>query len=111
MIDVDYQPDFRGMAEFLRGPDAARVVTAAASAGLARARQLVGDSSGTAERAGATSSPGETARSGRLLHGTGGRRNDRVRVTLAFDGAGVPQQFGNRRTKPTRFLTRAWEQI
>lgn len=108
---MKYQPNFRGMAEFLMSPDAARVTTAAASAGLARARQLIGNSSGSEKRTGATSSPGETARSGRLLHGTGGRRNDRVRVTLAFDGAAVPQQFGNRRTKPTRFLTRAWEQI
>lgn len=87
------------MAEFLRSPDAARVCTAAASAGLARARQIVGHDSG------------ETARSGRLLHGTGGRRNDRVRVTLAFDGAMVQKQFGNRRTRATRPMTRAWEQI
>jgi hypothetical protein len=96
---MEYRPDFRGMAEFLRGPDAARVVTAAATAGLARARQLVGHDSG------------ETARTGRLLHGTGGRRNDRVRATIAFDGAMVQQQFGNRRTKATRPMTRAWEQI
>jgi hypothetical protein len=87
------------MAKFLRGPDAARVVTAAAGAGLARMRGLVGHDSG------------ETARSGRLLHGTGGRRNDRVRATIAFDGAMVPQQFGNQRTRATRPMTRAWEQI
>jgi hypothetical protein len=96
---MEYQPDFRGMAEFLRGPDAARVTALAAGAGLARMRGLVGHDSG------------ETARSGRLLHGTGGRRSDRVRTTIAFDGAMVPQQFGNQRTRATRPMTRAWEQI
>jgi hypothetical protein len=99
VIVVEYRPDFRGMAEFLRGPDAARVTAAAAGVGLARMRGLVGHDSG------------ETARSGRLLHGTGGRRNDRVRTTIAFDGAMVQQQFGNRRTRATRPMTRAWEQI
>lgn len=96
---MEYQPNFRGMAEFLRGPDSARVTSLAAGAGMARMRGLVGHDSG------------ETARSGRLLHGTGGRRNDRVRTTIAFDGAMVQQQFGSKRTRATRPMTRAWEQI
>lgn len=94
---MQYQPDYRGMGKFLLGPDARRVCTLAAAARLARARALVGKDSG------------DTAASGRLQHGIGGKRNDRVRVTVVFGGAAVQQQFGNRRSPATRFLTRAFE--
>lgn len=94
---MDYRPDFRGMGQFLKGPDARRICTLAAAARLAKARALVGHDSG------------ETAASGRLTHGVGGKKNDRVRVSLEFGGAAVPQQFGNKRTRATRFLTRAFE--
>ena len=91
---MQYRPNHRGVGQFLRSPDARRVTTLAAAAGLARARAIVGKHSG------------ETAASGRLLHGTGGRKQDRVRVTLAFGKAGVQQQFGR---GASRFLTRAFE--
>jgi hypothetical protein len=53
---------------------------------------------------------GATAASGRLVqHARGGRRNDRVMVSIVFDGTAVAQQFGNQRTRPTRPLTRALE--
>lgn len=94
---MQYNPNFRGMGVFLKSADARRVCTLAAAARLARARALVAHDSG------------ETAASGRLVHGTGGRKNDRVRVSVAFDGAAVQLQFGNRRTTADRFLTRAFE--
>jgi hypothetical protein len=92
---MDYRPDHRGMGRFLVGSDARRVCTLAAAAVLARARVLVGHDTGA------------TAASGRLVHGIGGRKNDRVKVTVAFDGAAVQLQFGNARTRATRPLTRA----
>ncbi|MGW4487858.1 hypothetical protein ACWEOE_28920 [Amycolatopsis sp. NPDC004368] len=96
---MQYRANYVGMGRFLRGPDARRVTTLAAGRVLAQARAIV------------RKDTGETAASGRLLHGTGGRRKDRVRVTVAFGGAAVPLQFGNKRTKPTRFLTRAIERV
>lgn len=89
-----YQPNHRGMGEFLRSADARRACTLAAAVGLVRARGIVGKDSG------------QTAASGRLIHGTGGKKNDRVRVTIAFGGAAVQQQFGR---GASRFLTRAFE--
>lgn len=94
---MEYRPDFHGMGQFLMGPDARRVCTLAAGAGLARIRAIVAKDSG------------ETAASGRLLQGTGGQKNDRVRTTVAFGGAMVQLQFGNQRTRPTRPMTRGWE--
>lgn len=91
---MQYNPNIRGMGVWLKSADARRVTTLAAAARLARARSLVGHDTG------------ETAASGRLIHGTGGRKNDRVRVSVAFDGAGVAQQFGR---GANRFLTRAFE--
>lgn len=91
---MQYQPDYRGMGKFLMSADARRVCTLAAATGLARARGLVGKDSGN------------TAASGRLIHGRGGKKNDRVKVSVAFDGAAVQQQFGRR---GNRFLTRAFE--
>lgn len=86
------------MRPFLVGPDARRVVTLVAAARLAKARTLVGHDTG------------ETARSGQLIHSNaGGIQKDRVVVTISFGGHGVAQQFGNRRTPATRFLTRALE--
>lgn len=89
---MQYTP--QSMADFLNGTDARRVCTLAAGAALAKARALVGNDSG------------ETAKSGRLIHGKGGRKMDRVRVSVAFDGAGVQQQFGR---GASRFLTRSLE--
>jgi hypothetical protein len=89
-----YEPDFRGMSKFLMGSDARRVCTLAAAARLARARALVGKDSGN------------TAASGRLVHGVGGRRHDRVMVSVVFGGAAVQQQWGR---GANRFLTRAFE--
>jgi len=89
------------MGVFLVGPDARRVCTLGAAARLAKARVLVGGDSGASRH--------HTAASGRLSHGTGGRRHDRVKVTIVFGGAAVQQQWGNRRTRPSRFLTRAME--
>lgn len=95
---MQYTRDIAGMSKFLVGPDARRVVTLAAAARLAKARGLMRRDTGA------------TAASGRLVqHARGGRRNDRVMVTIAFDGTAVPQQFGNRRTRATRPLTRALE--
>lgn len=91
---MQYTADYRGMGVFLVGPDARRVCTLAAGASLAKARALVGSDSG------------DTARSGRLLHGKGGRKMDRVRVTVAFDGAAPARQFGR---GANRFLTRSLE--
>lgn len=93
---MKFQRNPRGMGEFLNGPDARRVVALAAARGLAQARASVAHRSG------------ETAASGHLQHGRGGRRNDRVRSTIVFGGAAVPLQFGNARTPATRFLTRAF---
>ncbi len=87
------------MGRFLVSHDARRVCTLAAAAGLARTRLIVAKDSG------------ETAASGRLLQGIGGRKNDRVRTTVAFGGAMVPLHFGNKRTRPTRPMTRAWEGV
>jgi hypothetical protein len=94
---MQYQADYRGMGKFLRGPDARRVCTAAAAAGLTRSRGIVGRDSG------------ETAASGRLVHGIGGRRRDRVLVSIVFGGVAVPLQFGNAHRRGTRFLTRGFE--
>jgi len=94
---MDYRANYRGMAAFLMGPDARRVTALAAAARLAKARALMRHRTG------------QTAASGRLVHGIGGRRNDRVKVTIAFDGAAVIDQFGNARVRPTRPLTRALE--
>jgi hypothetical protein len=94
VTSVDYQANYRGMGQFLMGPDARRVCTLAAAVRLAKARALVGRDSG------------DTAASGRLVHGVGGRKNDRVKVTVAFDGAAVAQQWGR---GANRFLTRALE--
>jgi hypothetical protein len=91
---VRYEPDFRGMGKFLMSSDARRVCTLAAAARLARARALVGKDTG------------DTAASGRLVHGVGGRRNDRAVVSVVFGGAAVQQQWGR---GATRFLTRAFE--
>lgn len=91
---MQLRPDPKGMAVFLRGPDARRVTTLAAGAGLARARGLVGRDSG------------ETAASGHLEHGMGGDKQDRVRASVVFAGAAVYQQFTH---TGTRFLTRAFE--
>jgi hypothetical protein len=82
------------MSAFLMGPDARRVCTLAAGAALAKARAIVGKDSG------------DTARSGHLQHGIGGRTNDRVRVSVVFGGAAPSQQFG---PGASRFLTRALE--
>lgn len=87
-----YSPN--NMAAFLHGADARRVCTLAAGVALAKARMLVGHDTG------------DTAASGHLEHGIGGRKNDRVRVSVVFGGAAVPQQFGPR---GSRFLTRALE--
>ena len=89
---MQYTP--HGMADFLNGPDARRVCTLAAGVALAKARALVGKDSGA------------TAKSGRLVHGKGGRKMDRVRVSVAFDGAAPAQQFGR---GASRFRTRALE--
>lgn len=94
---MDYRADYRGMGQFLMGPDARRVCTLAAAARLAKARGLLRRDTGA------------TAASGRLVQGVGGRKNDRVKVQIAFDGNAVAQQFGNAHTRPTRPLTRALE--
>lgn len=80
------------MSAFLLGPDARRVTTLAAAVILAKARTYVGKDTG------------HTAATGRLVHGIGGAKNDRVKVTVAFDGAGVYQQFSR---NGNRFLSRA----
>jgi len=92
---MDYRPERKGMAEFLKGPEARRVCTLAAAYRLARMRALVGKDSG------------ETAASGKLTHGYDRVKGDRVRVSIEFGGAAVQQQFGNRRTRASRFMTRA----
>jgi hypothetical protein len=94
---MQYRADYRGMGKFLLGPDARKVCTLAGGRILGNGRALVSKDSG------------ETAASGRLVHGHGGHRNDRVLVSVVFGGAAVQLQFGNRRTRPTRFLTRASE--
>jgi len=94
---MKYTPDTRGMGQWLVGSDARRVTVLAAAARLAKARALM------------RRDTGETAASGRLIHGRGGRKNDRVMTTIAFDGTAVPQQWGNKRTRATRPLTRAFE--
>jgi hypothetical protein len=83
------------MSRWLRGSDARRVTTLAAAALLARGRaNMLRDT-------------GATAESGRLIHGIGGRRKDRVMVTVAFGVDAVRQQFGNKHRKATRPITRA----
>jgi hypothetical protein len=95
---MQYRRDVAGMAKFLTGPDARRVVTLAAAARLAKARGLMRRDTGA------------TAASGRLVqHSRGGRKNDRVMVSVTFGGTAVAQQFGNKRTRATRPLTRAFE--
>lgn len=92
-----YIPDHRGMAAWLLGPESRRVTTLAAAARMAKARALMQHDTG------------ETAASGRLVHGRGGRRNDRHVVSIVFGGTAVIQQFGNKRRRATRPLTRAME--
>lgn len=91
---MQYSPSHADMAKFLVGADARRVCTLAAGVALAKARAIVGKDSGN------------TAASGHIEHGIGGRKNDRVRVSVVFGGAAVQQQFGR---GASRFLTRALE--
>lgn len=92
---MKYTPDHVETGKYLLGSDMRRVCTLAAGRTLATARALVGKESG------------ETAASGRLEHGIGGIKHDRVRVSVTFDGAAVEQQWGTARSRGTHFLTRA----
>lgn len=97
---MKYQANYQETGRFLLGPECRKVTTLAAAAWLYRARATVlRDSSKEAT--------GTTAASGRLMHGVGGTRGRRVKVSVVFGGAAVQLQFGNRRTRATRFLTRA----
>ena len=50
----------------------------------------------------------KTADSGRIVQRSrAGVRGDRVGLSIVFRGASVPMQFGNKKTRPTRPLTRA----
>lgn len=83
------------MGRWLRSSEARRATTLAAAAAMSRMRgNLQADT-------------GATAASGRLLHSIGGHKKDRVMVTIEFGLTAVMQQFGNRRRKATRPLTRA----
>lgn len=93
---MDFKANGQGMAVFLNGSDARRITALAGARGLAQAR------------AGVKKRSGETAASGHLDHGRGGRKNDRVRTTIVFAGAAVQLQYGNQVTPATRFLTRAF---
>jgi hypothetical protein len=90
-----YRANYTETGRFLLGPECRKVTTLAAAAWLSRARMTVSRDSGA------------TAASGRLVHGVGGTRGRRVKVSVVFGGAAVPLQFGNKRTRATRFLTRA----
>ena len=92
---MKYTPDPRGMGRWLKSTDARRVTTLAAAAVLSRSR------------ANMRVDTGATAASGRLVHGVGGRKKDRVMVTIEFGLTAVIQQFGNTRQKATRPITRA----
>lgn len=93
-----YSPNRLSMGQFLRGPEARRVCTIAAAERLTRARALC------------PRDTGQTAASGRLVHSSnGGVNGDRVQVAVRFDRAAAALQFGNRRTRASRFLTRAFE--
>jgi hypothetical protein len=97
---VEYQRDSKETAQFLLGPELRKVTTLAAGRVLAKARANLAAHVDT----------GETMRSGRLVHSTrGGVKKDRVSVSVVFGGNAVPLQFGNRRVRATRFLTRALE--
>jgi hypothetical protein len=92
-----YQRNSAETRRFLRtNPQLRIALTRAAGAKLARMRAAV------------PKDTGETAASGRLVHmqRAGGRR-DRMGVSIQFDGHAVGLQFGNARTKRTRFMTRA----
>lgn len=91
-----YTANYRETGKFLRSQQLRKPLTLAAAKILARGRVLVEKDSG------------ETAASGRLVHLTqAGAKRDRIGVSVVFGGAAVAKQFGNKRTRPTRFLTRA----
>ncbi|MGW4127957.1 hypothetical protein [Amycolatopsis japonica] len=94
---MKYRRNSGEAARFLKtNPQLRIALTRAAAAKLARMRSTVSKDSGA------------TAASGRLVHQSraGGKR-DRMGVRIAFGGRAVPLQFGNKRTKATRFMTRA----
>lgn len=93
---MKYTPQRSGLAEFLKGPEVRRVLTEEANRRMARMRAL------------APKQTGETAASGHLEYGKG-VKGDRIVVRIVFEGAAVEQQFGNRRTRATFFMTRALE--
>jgi hypothetical protein len=100
---MDYRANYRGMGKFLVGADARKVCTLAGGRVLAKARVLASDRSVYPQ------ATGKTAATGRLVHGRGGRKNDRVKVSVVFGGEAVAMQFGNKRRRAGRFLTRAAE--
>ncbi len=94
---MKYQRNSRETAKFLKASPQLRIpLTRASAAKLARMRQTVSKHSGA------------TAASGRLVHqARAGGKRDRMGVRIAFEGRAVPLQFGNKRVKATRFMTRA----
>ena len=94
---MKYRRNSRETAQFLEtNPQLRIALTQAAAAPFARMRSTVSKHSGA------------TAASGRMIHQTlAGVKRDRMGVRIAFKGEGVPLQFGNKRVKATRFMTRA----
>lgn len=95
---MDYKRNSANARAFLLGSQLRVPLTLAGNRWLGKARGLVSKDSGA------------TAASGRLIQKTkAGAKGDRIGVQVRFGGAAVPLQFGNKRTRATRFLTRAGE--
>lgn len=92
---MKYRADYRSMSRWLKSPEARRPTTLAAADAMSRMRGTM------------RADTGATAASGRLIQGIGGRKKDRVMVTIEFGLTAVIQQFGNKRQKATRPMTRA----
>lgn len=93
---MKYERSRIGTAKLLNSSQLRKPLTLAGNRALNRSRLIVRRQSGA------------TAASGRLVHKQhAGIKGDRIGVSVVFGGAGVPLQFGNKRTKATRFLTRS----
>jgi len=93
---VRYQRNSAETAKFLKSSQVRLPLTLVAGRALNRARVNVRKVSG------------DTARTGRLVHkSNGGVKHDRVQVSVEFGGEILGLQFGNKRFKPSRPLTRA----
>lgn len=84
------------MSPWLNGPHCRNLVSTVTVRKLIIMRNLVGKKSR------------DTVVSGRMSVDKGGK-GDRWRGVITFGGNALAEQFGNRRRRPSRFMTRAME--